>query len=150
MALFGEKYGDEVRVVSMGEAGANGQPYSVELCGGTHVGRTGDIGLFRITGESAVSAGRAPGRGGDRARPRRRRSLESERRLLEAAALLRVSPAELVERVGAADGGPAPARAAGVRVAAQAGDRRRARRRSSRWAAWRSPPAIWATCRRAS
>ena len=57
MALFGEKYGDEVRVVSMGETGGNGRPYSVELCGGTHVARTGDIGLFHITGESAVSAG---------------------------------------------------------------------------------------------
>ena len=59
-ALFGEKYGDEVRVVSMGtiEGGANGpRPYSVELCGGTHVARTGDIGLVSITGESAVAAG---------------------------------------------------------------------------------------------
>jgi alanyl-tRNA synthetase len=59
-ALFGEKYGDEVRVVSMGtiEGGDNGsRPYSVELCGGTHVARTGDIGLVSITGESAVAAG---------------------------------------------------------------------------------------------
>ncbi len=54
MALFGEKYGDEVRVLSMG--GANGEKYSVELCGGTHALRTGDIGLFRIVGEGAVSA----------------------------------------------------------------------------------------------
>ena len=58
MALFGEKYGDEVRVVSMGTADApGGKPYSVELCGGTHVGRTGDIGLFRIVSEGGVSAG---------------------------------------------------------------------------------------------
>ena len=57
MALFGEKYGDEVRVVAMGQ-GDEGKPaWSIELCGGTHVRRTGDIGLFRIVGESAVGAG---------------------------------------------------------------------------------------------
>ena len=56
MALFGEKYGDEVRVVSMGERD-DGGTYSVELCGGTHVGRTGDVALFKITGESAVASG---------------------------------------------------------------------------------------------
>ncbi len=57
MALFGEKYGDEVRVVAMGTEGANGHPYSLELCGGTHVPRTGNIGLFRIVAEGAVAAG---------------------------------------------------------------------------------------------
>ena len=60
-ALFGEKYGDEVRVVSMGTAetgkGVDGKTYSIELCGGTHVERTGDIGLFLVIGETASSAG---------------------------------------------------------------------------------------------
>jgi alanyl-tRNA synthetase len=61
-ALFGEKYGDEVRVVSMGELegsakGADGKTYSLELCGGTHVARTGDIGAFVLLGDSASSAG---------------------------------------------------------------------------------------------
>lgn len=60
-ALFGEKYGDEVRVVSMGkmprDSGSNALGWSVELCGGTHVRRTGDIGMISVTGESAVSSG---------------------------------------------------------------------------------------------
>jgi alanyl-tRNA synthetase len=56
-ALFGEKYGDEVRVVAMGESGGNAMGWSVELCGGTHVGRTGDIGLISVVGESAVGSG---------------------------------------------------------------------------------------------
>lgn len=60
MALFGEKYGDEVRVVTMGTAlhgDKAGKSYSLELCGGTHVGSTGDIGLTQIIAESAVSSG---------------------------------------------------------------------------------------------
>ena len=57
MALFGEKYGDEVRVVSMGGEGENGRVFSTELCGGTHVRRTGEIGLLKVVSESAVSAG---------------------------------------------------------------------------------------------
>jgi alanyl-tRNA synthetase len=61
-ALFGEKYGDEVRVISMGiengsGRGANGDTYSLELCGGTHVARTGDIGLFKLVSESASASG---------------------------------------------------------------------------------------------
>ncbi|MET3352202.1 UNVERIFIED_ORG: alanyl-tRNA synthetase [Xanthobacter viscosus] len=56
-ALFGEKYGDEVRVVSMGTDDGNGAPYSVELCGGTHVKRTGDIGLISVVSEGAVASG---------------------------------------------------------------------------------------------
>lgn len=56
-ALFGEKYGDEVRVVIMGESVGNALGWSVELCGGTHVDRTGDIGLISVTGESAVASG---------------------------------------------------------------------------------------------
>src|SRR5262249_58426934 len=56
-ALFGEKYGDEVRVVAMGRGGGNTMGWSVELCGGTHVRRTGDIGLIAALGDSAVAAG---------------------------------------------------------------------------------------------
>jgi alanyl-tRNA synthetase len=56
-ALFGEKYGDEVRVVAMGEGGGNTMGWSVELCGGTHVRRTGDIGLISVIGEAGVAAG---------------------------------------------------------------------------------------------
>jgi alanyl-tRNA synthetase len=56
-ALFGEKYGDEVRVVAMGEGGGNTLGWSVELCGGTHVRRTGDIGLITVAGEAGVAAG---------------------------------------------------------------------------------------------
>ena len=58
VALFGEKYGDEVRVLSLGEPlDDSDKPYSIELCGGTHVERTGDIALFKITNEGAVAAG---------------------------------------------------------------------------------------------
>ena len=57
IALFGEKYGDEVRVLTLGRSLVDEKPYSVELCGGTHVARTGDIALFKITGETGIAAG---------------------------------------------------------------------------------------------
>ncbi len=57
VALFGEKYGDEVRVLTLGRALTGDAPYSVELCGGTHVARTGDVGLFKITAETGIAAG---------------------------------------------------------------------------------------------
>jgi len=101
MALFGEKYGEEVRVVSMGISGdANRSGWSVELCGGTHVKRTGEIGLFKIVQESAVAAGvrRIEAVTGDAALAL---IAENERRLGEAAAALKVSPAELPDRVAA-------------------------------------------------
>ncbi|MBW8618645.1 MAG: alanine--tRNA ligase [Hyphomicrobiales bacterium] len=99
-ALFGEKYGDEVRVVSMGtEPGAN-KAYSVELCGGTHVMRTGDIGLISIVSESGVAAGtrRLEAMTGDAAR----RHLVSEaKKLKEIASLLKASPQDAADRVSA-------------------------------------------------
>jgi len=103
MALFGEKYGEEVRVVSMGhdpDATAKFGVYSLELCGGTHVRRTGDIGLFKIVAEAAVSAGvrRVEAVTGEAAL----RLIETaEARLKEAAAALRVPPAEVPVRVAA-------------------------------------------------
>ncbi len=102
-ALFGEKYGDEVRVVSMGtiEAGDNGpRPYSVELCGGTHAVRTGDIGLVTIIGESAVAAGvrRIEAKTRDDAR---KRLTEDSRAFAELAALLRAPAPEAAERLEA-------------------------------------------------
>jgi len=99
MALFGEKYGDEVRVVSMGSPDPACKAFSVELCGGTHVRRTGDIGLFRVLSEGAVSAGirRIEAVTGAAAQAVIN---ETENRLTEVAALLRASPAEVVSRVG--------------------------------------------------
>jgi alanyl-tRNA synthetase len=100
-ALFGEKYGDEVRVVSMGsypEGSAAGKVYSIELCGGTHVSRTGDIGVVSIVAESAVSAGvrRIEALTGAAAR---RNSAAEGARLRAVAAALKVPPADAAERV---------------------------------------------------
>lgn len=101
MALFGEKYGDEVRVVSMGTAMTEekaGRPYSIELCGGTHVRATGDIGLVRVLGESAVGAGvrRIEAVTGAAALAY---LAEQDDRVKTLASTLKVQPADLVSRV---------------------------------------------------
>ena len=98
LALFGEKYGDEVRVLSMGKAAQNS--YSVELCGGTHVTALGDIALFKIVSESAVSNGvrRIEALTGEAAR---HWLTAREDRLKEAAALLKAAPDDVPMRVAA-------------------------------------------------
>jgi alanyl-tRNA synthetase len=100
MALFGEKYGDEVRVVSMGRnAHGAGKPiYSLELCGGTHVSRTGDIGLIKVVSESASAAGvrRIEALAGPAARAHLE---EQDRRVQAAAAALKAPATEIVTRI---------------------------------------------------
>jgi alanyl-tRNA synthetase len=102
MALFGEKYGDEVRVLSMGGDASvpGGERYSVELCGGTHARRTGDIGLFKIVGEGAVAAGvrRIEALAGHAAEAHVRHQADL---LVEAAAALKVRPEDLPARLAA-------------------------------------------------
>jgi len=99
MALFGEKYGDEVRVLSMGKLD-DGKDYSVELCGGTHVKRTGDIALFKIVNEGAVAAGvrRIEALTGEAAR---HYFLEQEETLQAAADALKAQPREVPQRLTA-------------------------------------------------
>ena len=97
MALFGEKYGDQVRVVSMGKREKQ-VAYSVELCGGTHVRQTGDIGLFKILSESAVGSGirRLEIVTGEAAEEH----VSSVKSALdETASILKVTPVKVVERV---------------------------------------------------
>jgi alanyl-tRNA synthetase len=104
-ALFGEKYGDEVRVVSMGTLdgsgkGADGKTYSLELCGGTHVARTGDIGAFALLSESASSSGvrRIEALSGQAALDHLR---AQDARLAEVAAALKTHAGDVLERVKA-------------------------------------------------
>ena len=99
-ALFGEKYGDEVRVVSMGEPTGNGLGWSVELCGGTHVRRTGDIGLITVLGESGVSSGvrRIEAL---TARGARNHARTNANLVASAADVLRVGPTEILTRIEA-------------------------------------------------
>jgi len=98
MALFGEKYGEEVRVVAMGAGDGSRNAYSIELCGGTHVKRTGDIGLFRIVSESAVSAGvrRIEAVCGEAALAV---VAENDSRLADIAGLLKAQPSEFADRI---------------------------------------------------
>ena len=100
LALFGEKYGDEVRVLSMGRKSGEGRNYSVELCGGTHVNATGDIGLFRIVSEGAVSSGvrRIEALTGEAAR---RWLVDREEALKAAAGAIRATPEEVPGRIAA-------------------------------------------------
>jgi alanyl-tRNA synthetase len=100
MALFGEKYGDEVRVVSMGDLENDDHRFSTELCGGTHVRRTGDIGLFKIVSEGGVAAGvrRLEALTGTAAQEY---VAEQTASLIEVAHMLKTGPADVTARVAA-------------------------------------------------
>jgi alanyl-tRNA synthetase len=99
-ALFGEKYGDEVRVVSMGDPTGNAVGWSVELCGGTHVRRTGDIGLISVLADSGVAAGvrRIEAL---TARGARHHARANANILASAAEVLRVGPSDILNRIEA-------------------------------------------------
>ena len=103
MALFGEKYGDEVRVLTLGKALAGEGDYSVELCGGTHVSRTGDIALFKIVSESGIAAGvrRIEALTGEAARQHLLAQANVARRLAQG---FKVQPADVPARVEALTG----------------------------------------------
>ena len=100
LALFGEKYGDEVRVLSIGRKADGNRNYSVELCGGTHVKATGDIGIFRIVSEGAVSSGvrRIEALTGEAAREW---LVSREEALKSAASEIRATPEEVPARIAA-------------------------------------------------
>ena len=100
-ALFGEKYGDEVRVVAMGrqsDGNRAGRSFSVELCGGTHVGRTGDIGVVSVVMESAVASG-VRRLEALTAKGARRHLVDQDRRVRDLAGFLKISQSEVVGRV---------------------------------------------------
>lgn len=98
MALFGEKYGDEVRVVSMGFGEGDEKSYSVELCGGTHVNQTGDIGLVKIVAETSVASGvrRIEALTADKAQAYLN---QQDLRVKDAANVLKTSPDQMAGRV---------------------------------------------------
>ena len=100
VALFGEKYGDEVRVLTLGRALQGDGAYSVELCGGTHVARTGDIALFKIIAETGIAAGvrRVEALTGEAAR---RHLLDRAGVAEDLAAQFKVPPSEVTARVDA-------------------------------------------------